>query len=171
MVGARGFEPPASWSRTIEVKQSNALNRRRIAVQLPPLFGLLSGLRCLSLDRRHFHRRCEGWDSQLFAGGLFCFLFLYIDLSSAWGSTRILIVLDPRKSVINTLREDISQKLVFPIAFEFPKRFDRVTLEHSAVNGMALYTYLADPASHKGFQGPILLLDLVPSLVPNRKAC
>jgi len=33
----------------VEVKQSNALNRRRITVQLPPLLGLLSGLRCLTL--------------------------------------------------------------------------------------------------------------------------
>ena len=44
VVGAKGFEPSTSWSRTTLVKQSKALNRRRIAEQLPPLIVLLSGL-------------------------------------------------------------------------------------------------------------------------------
>jgi len=47
MVGAKGFEPSTSWSRTTKnsgEKLSKALNRRRIAEQLPPLTGLILGL-------------------------------------------------------------------------------------------------------------------------------
>ena len=47
-----------SWSRTIAVKQSKALNRRRIAEQLPPLIGLLIGLQFLKFrEKETFFRK------------------------------------------------------------------------------------------------------------------
>jgi hypothetical protein len=60
--GAKGFEPSTSWSepsKTCTVKQSNALNRRRIAEQLLPLIGLLIGLQILKFRNEDCHRRDE----------------------------------------------------------------------------------------------------------------
>src|SRR5215472_5435346 len=51
LVGASGFEPPTSWSRTIKIVkevQSIALNRRRIVSDFLPLIGLRSGLHSTS---------------------------------------------------------------------------------------------------------------------------
>ena len=84
MVGAKGFEPSTSWSRTIDVKQSNLLNRRRIAVQLPPSFGLLTGLRCLTLNKKTFSSKIRTTGSLIPRIRAFCFLSLNLGLSSAW---------------------------------------------------------------------------------------
>jgi hypothetical protein len=58
MVGANGFEPSTSWSRTIVKNYIKSLNRRRILVQLPLLVGLLVGLHPSSIDgtREHCNR-------------------------------------------------------------------------------------------------------------------
>jgi hypothetical protein len=108
MIGANGFEPSTSWSRTIDVKQSNALNRRRITVQLPLLFGLLTGLRFLTLERKTFSSKTQTPGFPILRIRAFCFLSLIIDLSLAWSSTPTLNVLDPRKSIINTLRGELA---------------------------------------------------------------
>src|ERR1035441_10384668 len=45
MVDVTGIEPATAWLQTVTRNHSKALNRRRIAIQLPPLCGLHNGLR------------------------------------------------------------------------------------------------------------------------------
>ncbi len=87
-------ESASSWSddrwKSVVVAQEACIRvfsvRRRITVQLSPLFGLQFGLRSLTLDNKTFHRDREGPDFQFTSPGFLAVSSLNISLVFGVGS-------------------------------------------------------------------------------------